>query len=238
MTRIGTSQLTLDLEHRPALGRVDFMVSEANARAVGILDNWPGWPAGRMALIGPARAGKTHLAHVWMRESGAELCRAIELTIDKAEWLANRGRVVLEDADRLSRLTAGNRREAEDATFHLYNLLDARQGALLVTGRIPPSQWHTLTRDLGSRLGALPVVRIAPPDDALLSSVIVKLFADRQIQVEPGVIRYLIHRMDRSFEAAEDIVSRLDDVALARKVRVSRSLAAEILDRTTEQGSD
>ncbi|MEM6906145.1 MAG: chromosomal replication initiator DnaA, partial [Pseudomonadota bacterium] len=69
-------QATFELPHRPALGREDFMVSPSNAQAVALIEQWQRWPQNRMALVGPARAGKTHLAQVWCRISGAGPARA------------------------------------------------------------------------------------------------------------------------------------------------------------------
>ena len=74
-----------------------------------------------------------------------------------------------------------------------------------------------------------PLVRIDPPDEALLSAVIVKLFADRQLDVSPRVVNYLGLRIDRSFAAAQEIVARLDAAALAAGRAVSLDLAAALL---------
>ena len=76
---------------------------------------------------------------------------------------------------------------------------------LLLTGRAAPGRWPVEIPDLASRLAALPIARVDPPDDALLSSLMVKLFADRQLQVAPEVIRYLSLRIDalgRSYKGA------------------------------------
>ena len=42
----------------------------------------------------------------------------------------------------------------------------------------------------------------------MLAAVLVKLFADRQIAVEPDLVQYLLSRIDGSFVAAEAIVAR------------------------------
>ena len=81
----GSGQLVLDLPARPALGRADFFVSPANALALAQVDAWPDWPARRLAVVGPAGAGKTHLVHVWAARSGANVLAAADLgAIDPA----------------------------------------------------------------------------------------------------------------------------------------------------------
>ena len=83
--------------------------------------------------------------------------------------------------------------------------------------------------DLQSRLNALPIVTILPPDDGLLRGVLVKLFRDRQIAVDEALISYLVNRMPRSLDMARQLVARIDEAALERKVEVTRSFAGQIL---------
>src|SRR5262249_44158145 len=95
--------------------------------------------------------------------------------------------------------------------------------------RRPPASWPTRLPDLASRLRALPVVTLDPPDDALLAAVLVKLFADRQLAVDERLVEFLVHRIERSFSAAQVAVAELDSEAMRLKRSVSRALAADIL---------
>jgi chromosomal replication initiation ATPase DnaA len=145
--------------------------------------------------------------------------------LDPADVTALAGRnVALEDAEALAGDPA---REA--AAFHLHNLVLAEGGRLLVTARDAPGHWGLGLPDLESRMKGAGQVRIAPPDEALLAAVIVKLFADRQVDVSPRAVSYIGLRIDRSFAAAQDAVARLDAAALAAGRRVSPELAAEVL---------
>ena len=219
------SQMPLPLEYRAAHGRDDFLVSQCNAEAVAALEDWRAWPGGRMALVGPARAGKTHLAEVWRAQTGAALVAAAELAGAETELLAE-GSLVVEDVE-----SAAGEAAVERALFHLHNLMAARGHALLLTGREAPARWPVRLPDLASRLAALPVARIAPPDDALLSAVLVKLAADRGLALRPAVVTYLVRRMERSFAAADRLIAALDRASLAARRPVSERLAAEILAR-------
>lgn len=219
-------QLSFDLPARPALGRDDFFVSPANAEALATVEDWRDWPGGKLVLVGPKGAGKTHLAHVWAALSGARIVAAAELAAADIPALAARP-VAVEDADRIAQDGA-----AEAALFHLHNLALAERRALLVTGRDAPGRWGLGLPDLESRLQAAGIVRLAAPDDALLSALLAKLFADRQLSPSPETITYLTRRIDRSFAAAARIVAKLDRAALAGKRPVTRALAAEVLDET------
>lgn len=213
-------QLTFDLPVRPALGRGDFFVSPANALALAALDAG-NWPEGKMLLVGPEGAGKSHLARVWATEAHARVLDAAALPDAPPDDLA----LVVEDAER----TAGDR-AAETALFHLHNHVLARGGRLLLTAGAAPRLWGLTLPDLASRMEATTTATLLPPDDALLAAVLVKLFADRQIAVAPTLIDWLLPRMDRSFAAARRLVAELDARALARGGAVTRALAAEVLD--------
>ncbi len=58
-------QLALALEHVESYARDDFLPGSCNAAALALIDSWPDWPAGAMALVGPEGSGKTHLATIW-----------------------------------------------------------------------------------------------------------------------------------------------------------------------------
>ena len=124
----------------------------------------------------------------------------------------------------------------ERALFHLLNLTRQTGGHVLIASETDPAQWKVQLPDLASRLKALAVARLDPPDDALLRGVLVKHFADRQVAVEEPVISYLMLRMPRSLDAARAIVAELDALALAEKSAVTRTLAARVLQQMTEPG--
>ena len=62
----------------------------------------------------------------------------------------------------------------------------------------------------------------------MLFRSIVKLFSDRQLAVEEGLISYLASRIERSFAGARGAVDALDREALRLKRPVTRALAGEL----------
>ena len=218
-------QLIFDLPTKAALGRDAYFVVPSNAVAVQALEQWQDWPNARMLLWGPKGAGKTHLAHVWATESGAVIVDALSLTDQTVEALAEAPALVVEDADRL----VGNL-ATETALFHLYNLMQAKGGYLMITATLAPARWGAGLDDLISRMQAMPLVKLETPDDALLAAMMIKLFADIQIAIGPELIPYLLDRIERSTEAVNQVVAALDLAALTKKRPVNRRLAAEVLD--------
>ena len=117
----------------------------------------------------------------------------------------------------------------ERALFHLMNLAREDEAFVLFTARSRLRQFEIELRDLRSRLRAVPVVSLSPPDDQLFRALIVKFCADRQLAVDETVVSYLATRIERSYAAARQAVELLDTEALRLGRPVTRALAAELL---------
>ncbi len=225
MTTEAPAQLVLDLGHRPALGRADFLVSQCNADAVAWIDRWPDWSAPGLVIWGPAASGKSHLGQVWRARAAAPMITAADLDDrEPPDLIGEHCDVYVDGAD----VVAGNPRR-ERAALHVYNMIAERGGHILFSSRTPPARWPLGLADLRSRLNALPVASIAPPDDAVLGAVLLKLFADRQLSVGVDVVQFAVTRMERSFEAAERLVAAVDRLALASQRRVTVPLLRDVL---------
>jgi chromosomal replication initiation ATPase DnaA len=219
--RSGPRQLVLALQHGESFAREDFLTGPSNSAAMTLLEQWPDWPSRIVALVGPEGSGKSHLTTIWAEDAGARFLSARALAdADLPASLAT-GALVVED------LSEGA--FDERALFHLINLAREERAFLLLTARTPPAAWTVAIRDLGSRLKALPVVALSGPDDALLRAVLVKLFADRQLVVDEGLISFVAMRIERSFAAARAEVVRLDQEAMRRQRPLTRALAVELL---------
>jgi chromosomal replication initiation ATPase DnaA len=214
-------QLVLDLGHRSAHGVENFLVAPCNKDAVAWLDRWPDWPAPALAVYGPGACGKTHLADIWKNRSDARMIQAGQLRESSPDQLVSGTRNVIVD-------DAGPGID-ERGLLHLYNIVGEGGGSLLLTSRTAPARWNTGLADLRSRLAAAPAVAIGRPDDALIGAVLIKLFADRQIQLDGEVLAYVLARMERSFSAARSLVEALDRLALASHRRITKPLAREAL---------
>lgn len=220
-------QLPLDLALPPRFGREDFLASGSNAAALQTIDRWPDWPDGVLLLLGPEGAGKSHLGAIWAEAAGADIIEPGRIP----EALAHRsgGPKLLEDGDRLQ--------GRESDLFHLLNAVRDERSFLLITARRAPDLWGLRTADVVSRLRLAPTVRIGAPDDDLMRAVLIKLFADRQIVVDEALVAYLIMRLERSLGAARHVVDALDRESLALGRRVTRPVAARVLESLELDGS-
>ncbi|CAN7650576.1 DnaA regulatory inactivator HdaA [Mesorhizobium sp. LjNodule214] len=210
-------QLPLDLGHGTGYSRDELVVSGTNSQAAALVDRWPDWPSPVVVLAGPAGSGKTHLASIWQARAGAVGVDAGRIE-DCIAGLGDRP-ALIDDVDKA--------RIDEAGLFHLINAVRGAGSTLLLTARRFPLAWGVALPDLVSRLKAAATVEIHEPDDLLLAGVITKLFADRQVEVEPHVVQYLVRRIERSLATAMRVVERLDRIALERKTPITRALAAE-----------
>jgi len=210
-------QLRLSLTQPIRQGREDFVAGPSNAQAVAAVDAWPRWPGGCLVLVGPEGAGKSHLARTW-----AEEARARVLDREAPELATAGGAVLLEDVDRGA---------PDEALFHLINLAGRGGGGLLMTARSRPQAWTAALPDLRSRLNALFVAEIAPPDDVVLEGVLRRLFRERSMTPPPEVYPYLVRRMARSIPEAREVVRKMDEAADGA---ISRLIARAVLEAETQ----
>ncbi len=222
-------QLPLDLGHSPGFSRDELVVSNANRQAVALIDAWPDWPSPVVVLAGPAGSGKSHLATIWSEKADAVMVKPGRIS----EWIEEtplKHCVLIDDAD-ASDLD-------ESGLFHLINAVHGSGKSLLLTSRRFPAAWGVSLPDLASRLKAAATVEILEPDDLLLAGVITKLFADRQVDVEPHVVQFLVRRIERSLSTAINVVDRLDAAALEQNTRITRALAAEAVNAMDQGQSE
>jgi chromosomal replication initiation ATPase DnaA len=221
-------QLALDLPVETRMDAEDFLVSPSNESAYAALESWPAWPDTVMLLVGPPGSGKTHCAAIFAARSHAWRIVRSDLRLDDVPRLVSAGALVIEDCDRA--------RGEEAALFHLLNAARERRCFVLLTARTPPGDWGIATPDLLSRLRLAPSAVLEEPDDPLVRAILVKLFLERQIVVDTSVVEFLAARIERSVAAAKTIVDALDREGLARRRRITRPFAAELLRRLDGTG--
>jgi chromosomal replication initiation ATPase DnaA len=211
-------QLVLPLGTRVALGREDFIVAPCNRDAVAFLDSYPDWPAPFVAIYGPAGSGKSHLVAAWSARAMGEVVDASAL--DAAFLHRAPPAVAIENIDT---------DQANPARDQLIFSVLERGGVTLLTGREHPSNWPSAMPDLASRYRAMLSFALWEPDEALLESLVHKLFSDRQLIVTPAVVEEMLQRLERSPAAVHRFVARLDALALAEKRPVTAALMKELL---------
>ena len=227
-------QLSFSWNMPENLGQNDFISMSAHQHALQWLHAWQEWPESPRLrggiIVGPAASGKTHLIQIW-----AEQIQAVQPT-DLTQLHAIPENAVVWLDSPLHALQHSSL--AQESVFHLCNRLAEGNGRLLLSERSAPARWQDIVADVTSRLSALPVIMIAPPDDALIQNLLIKHFADRQIRVNEDVIHYLTPRIERSYQKILDIVILIDQFALQNQQKITLSLVRKVLTSSLSSSPD
>ena len=222
-------QLPLEFSYLPSMGKEDFMVAKCNLEAATLIEDWPNWPYFAVCIYGSEGCGKTHLANVFAATVAARtkypykipFIRANQIELETVHKLFEQNKcLVVED------LTPEINCEA---LFHLYNLYRDEGGNILFTANQAPARMKFKLPDLQSRLNIVTSIEIKEPDDDLLSSLLIKMFMDRQVMVNPEIINYMVANMQRSFAYARKLVAEIDNISLAKKRAVSVPIVKEAI---------
>ncbi|KCZ94052.1 hypothetical protein [Hyphomonas johnsonii] len=187
-----------------SLGFADLVVSPSNESALRIVQRPENWPTPVLCLVGAPKSGLSTIAHAWARKFGGDVLEAARFASAKARDVDARaaGFTAIDGADRVP---------AGDRLLTLINLVTAGSGRLLLTANIAPPQWQAASADLKSRLNSMPVAEIDPPDEAMLCGRLEAAAARHFLKLEEDVVKYLVPRLDLSYEAIELFIERLSD---------------------------
>ncbi|MGC6536690.1 MAG: HdaA/DnaA family protein [Candidatus Puniceispirillaceae bacterium] len=217
------SQLPLSLEIPKQPDIYDFFISEANELAISWLNQWPDWPRPYNALniYGPKGCGKSQLGALFAGKKPS--LRLLSLTDFDRHDYEDVSLFVLDDVSNTPQWSP-------EALFHLINYLAETGKSALLLSHEPLAQvnWHLA--DLESRMRTLPSQAVYLPDDELLGALLDKYFQNRQCHVAPEVLRYILTRIERSYEAASQMAYLIDKASLAAKKPVTIALVREIFE--------
>ncbi|MCJ8322662.1 MAG: hypothetical protein HRU29_01145 [Rhizobiales bacterium] len=180
-------------------------------------------------LFGAKKSGKTHLAHLWQQAHAAVFMPDAYLKVAEddfptlAKFVGNNA-VIIDDID--------TKLSCEKSIFHIINLAIQFDQKILITASKPLMQWGIKLPDLLSRLKAAKHIEITPPDDLLMEALLIKSFAEKQLNVADNVIAYILPRIDRSALAVIELVETLDIYALKSKKPITRMMVGKILEDT------
>ena len=222
-------QLPLPLPHAESHDPADLLEDASNREALAWLRRPERWPNNRLALAGPPATGKTHMLRGLAAGRGWPVLDGTRLRGLPPEAPAGAAGLALDDADCAPE---------EEALLHLLNICAERGQPLLLAGREPPARWPVALPDLRSRLRAMAVAAVGPPEDALLAALLRKHFADRQLRLDPALAAWLLPRLPREAAAVAEAAARLDRAALAGGGRVTRALASLVLRGTPGFGGE
>ena len=220
-----SAQIPLHFTASNSFDAHDFIITPSNQKAYDLVLDPSLWRGFCLLVSGERGCGKTHLLHVAANHLNAQMLSHQSIK-DIIEGDIAQGDVfIIDDADAM----IGDK-AAEETLFHLYNKCMLAGANMIVALNDVPATEHFCFKDLHSRLMGASMVRIDAPDDMLMQGILMKLFSDRQLMVDPAVINYIATRAERSIATLKDIVEKIDAQAIAEKRKITVPFVKGLLD--------
>lgn len=180
-------------------------------------------------LWGPAGSGKSHLlqasCHAFHDAMYCPLTILQEFDPSIIDGMDEQCWISVDDVDAVA-----NNPAWEEALFHLYNRVRAREDVtLLLSGNAPPTQLPIALPDLRSRLAWGLVLQLHElPDDEKLA-VLIECASVRGFELPVPVARFLLNRCTRNLHDLHHLLDRLDKASLATQRKITIPFVKQVL---------
>ena len=190
----------------------NYFVNSSNCNAfTGVINN----DFKNLFLYGPNKSGKSFLGQIWMKKNNA-----IRLNNDLKTILDKKLNVLVDD------LINHNQEEI----FYLVNNCILNNLKILIISNTRINDISFIYEDLSSRLKTFNSYEIEKPDDEMLITILTKLLIEKQFIINSNeIFNYILRRIDRSYQAVYEIVTKLDEISLDKKRQLTIPLIKEIL---------
>ena len=127
----------------------------------------------------------------------------------------------------------------DEVIFHLWNRAREEQKPLLLTSRMPVSEWSIVLPDLKSRLASSLLLELGPPDEEMIAGLMQQYFVRRGLSISEDALAYLAKRMQRSYRFVELLAAKMDNIAIEQKKPVTLAVArAALAEQQSGNGPD
>ena len=224
-------QLSFNLKKKKIYEKDDFLVSKSNKEAYKFINKWPNWESRKIIIFGDSGTGKTHLSKIWQKKTSAIILNLNKFKKIKFDnFFLKKKKFIIENISNFfDKIKTKDKELLEKNLLHFYNLIEEKRGYLILTASIAPKLWDINLPDLKSRILSSTTVNIKKPDDELLSSVLVKLFIDKQILIDKKVIKFIVYRSERSFASLQSLVNKIDQQSLVTKKKININFVKKLI---------
>ena len=216
------SQLVFKFPFKTKYYEQDYYVSSNNFSAYRLIESWPNWPGKWVNIFGPKGCGKTHLSNILKKKINL-------INIIDAKNVDNE---TISKFEKLDCLIIDNYEKNIDEKM-FYSLLNQSKQSdsyLLVNSILPLGNIKFDLKDLRSRTESFINLGIELPTDDLLRVVISKSFSDKQIEITPKILEYIIKNIERSYEKVFKFIKEIDDLSLSSGKSININLIKKVLN--------
>ena len=219
-----SKQLYFDMPDKTALGIEDYIITESNSFAFDLISRMIRGEINQGVISGPSFSGKTHLSKILIKNIGSNESLYIDRDYKKIiEKVGSSNLVVIENIDKVLE------DRSEEDLFHIINFTKENDKKLLMTSCKSISNIEFELEDLKSRLNAILEAKIMQPDDELMKLVLIKIFNDKQLLINPNVINFLKSRLERSYKSINDFIEKIDKFSLEKGKKITIALINDLI---------
>lgn len=219
-----SKQLYFDMPDKTALGIEDYIITESNSFAFDLISRMIKGEINQGVISGPSFSGKTHLSKILIKNIGSNESLYIDRDYKKIiEKVGSSNLIVIENIDKVLE------DKSEEDLFHIINFTKENDKKLLMTSGKSISNIEFKLEDLKSRLNAVIEAKIMQPDDELMKLVLIKIFNDKQLLINPNVIDFLMSRLERSYKSINDFIEKIDKFSLERGKKITIALINDLI---------
>ena len=219
-----SKQLYFDMPKKTALGIEDYIITESNNFAFDLISRMIKGEINQGVISGPSFSGKTHLSKILIKNIGSNESLYIDRDYKKIiEKVGSSNLIVIENIDKVLE------DKSEEDLFHIINFTKENDKKLLMTSCKSISNIEFKLEDLKSRLNAILEAKIMQPDDELMKLVLIKIFNDKQLLINPNVINFLKSRLERSYKSINDFIEKIDKFSLEKGKKITIALINDLI---------
>ena len=186
----------------------DFCIGENNYEAYKLIKEWPNWTFKGINIYGPKKSGKSYLTKIFSDKTDSKVFEGRNINKDNLKLILNQKVLIIEDIEVFN----------DEVLFQtiLNDFISKNKFIYLTSSKLAGSISFKL-KDLISRLNSLVAVVITNPSDDLFSQILTKMLSDKQINITPKEVNFILKNIERSYDAASKFVKNLDELSLLYK---------------------
>jgi chromosomal replication initiation ATPase DnaA len=198
----------------------DFCIGENNYEAYKLIKEWPNWTFKGINIYGPKKSGKSYLTKIFSDKTDSKVFEGRNINKYNLKLILNQKVLIIEDIEVFN----------DEVLFQtiLNDFISKNKFIYLTSSKLAGSISFKL-KDLISRLNSLVAVVITNPSDDLFSQILTKMLSDKQINITPKEVNFILKNIERSYDAASKFVKNLDELSLLYKKKINTKIINQAL---------
>tara|TARA_Y100001970_G_scaffold45923_1_gene57756 strand:+ start:3243 stop:3905 length:663 start_codon:yes stop_codon:yes gene_type:complete len=216
-----SEQLILNFPFKKSYLSQDFYVSENNFSAFKLIETWPKWSSRLINIFGPKGCGKTHLINILKNKTQGLLINCKQVATKTLDEYKIKECLIIDDFEN---------NISEKLFYSVINMAIQDNKYLIISSTTPIKSFKINLKDLSSRFKSFLDIGINLPTDDLLRVILTKNFSEKQIEITPKNIDYILKNIERSYEKINLFTNSIDNLSLTKAKPINLQLIKKVLN--------